>query len=447
MNNDQTRRTALIVSFHFPPTNSIAAVRLGKFAKYLSHFGWEVIVLTVSRVKGFPPTLSLEINESNVVRTGYFGIGSATLYNLAGEQKNTDSAVKSTRMSFFHRLARLVEPFYSLPLVRLLLVEPIGWYRPALKAGRDILKKHRVDIIFSSYGPALSHMVASKLSKEFSIPWVAEFRDLWTLSHYCRRVQPFLLLEQMLEKKVMDNSSALIAVAEPMVEPLQKLHGKKAVVIPNGFDEQDYKEPVPQTTKFTITYTGRLIGGKRDPRLLFQAMADLAREGIISPDNFELRFFGDSSLTSILSPLIKAYHVNDLVKIYGFVPFKESVSRQQESTALLLLLWINHDEEKGVYTGKVFEYLGARRPILAIGPKGGVVDRLLTESATGVIVSEVAEIKHVLGIWLKEFSRLGTITSFFSPNNDIISHYTRKKQAEQLALVLNDAVNKDATNS
>ena len=443
-NSSKNKGTVLIVSFHFPPTNSIAAVRMGKFAKYLNRLGWDVIALTVHKVKGFPPTLPLEIDEAHVARTKYFGIGSSTLYNLTGDQKSTDSAgKKSIRITFFHRLAHWVEPFYSLPLIRLLLVEPIGWYAPALKTGRDILKKHRVDVIFSSYGPAMSHIIASKLSGTFHIRWVAEFRDLWTQSHYFRKIQPLHFLEQRIEKKVINSASRLVAIADPMSEQLKGLHGKKTITIHNGFDEEDYREHTTQTAKFTITYTGRLIGGKRDPKLLFEAIADLAAEGKISPDNFEIRFFGDNSIAGILSPMIKAYNVSNLVNICGFVPFKESLKRQQESTILLLLLWANHDEEKGVYTGKVFEYLGARRPILAIGPKDGVVDKLLAESGTGIVVNKVEEIKHILGLWLEEFGRLKTITSSFNPNKDIVSHYTRKKQTEKLALVLSEAINQD----
>ncbi len=433
------KKKVLVVSFHFPPTNSIASVRLGKFVKYLPQFGWETTVLTVNEAKEYSQDLPVEIDEANIFRTPYFAFGSTISYELTGGQRTIYQAQprSSTWRKALYKLIRLMRPVYTLPLIRTLTLEPIGWYRHALKKGLEIISKEKFDIIFSSYGPSMSHLVAAKLHKQTGVPWVAEFRDLWSLHYYLRKIQPFHFFEKALERRVTKGSYLLVTVSEPAAKQLQALHSKKVVIIPNGFDEDDYLDNVPLTTKFTITYTGNIYPGKQDPSPLFEAIAELEEEGKISPNDFEVRFFGGGTLTSLL-PAIKHYHLEGIVKIYGLVPFKESIRKQKESTVLLFLGW-NDPRERGFYSGKVFEYLGARRPILSIGLKGDVVDELLKETSAGVVVSEVNEIKALLSQWMKEFKQFGDVLSHFKSDRAAISRYTRKEEAAKLAQLLEEA--------
>jgi len=430
------KKRVLIISFAFPPTNTIAAVRLGKFAKYLPQFGWEPMVLTADEVKGYSQNLPVEIKEANIFRIPYFAIGPTISYELTGGQRTIyESPAKiSTWRKALYKLIHLAAPIYTLPVIRTLTLEPTGWYHHAVKKGLEIISKEKIDIIFSSYSPSVSHFVASQLHKQTGIPWVAEFRDLWSLNHYVRKVQPFHFFEKELEKRVMKDSNLLITVSEPAAKQLEALHSKKVVTIHNGFDEDDYLDNVPLTAKFTITYTGNIYPGKQDPSVLFKAVAELKEEGKISPDSFEVRFFGGNTLAT-LPPIIKEYYLEKLVKIYGFVPFKESIEKQKESTILLLLGW-NDPRERGAYSGKVFEYLGARRPILAIGLKGDVADELLKETGSGVVVNEVNEIKTLLSKWMKEFEQSGEIASHFKPNSAAVYQYTRKQETAKLAQVL-----------
>lgn len=136
--------------------------------------------------------------------------------------------------------------------------------------------------------------------------------------------------------------------------------------------------------------------------------------------------------------MVDRYHLRDLVKVYGFVPFRESVRQQKESTALLLLGW-NDQRYQGIYPGKIYEYLGAGRPILAVGWKDEGVDRLLSESGTGVMLTGASEIKDLIDKWLKEFTAFGEITSFYKPNKAMVAEFTRRKQTEKLAGLLDEA--------
>ena len=235
----------------------------------------------------------------------------------------------------------------------------------------------------------------------------------------------------------MKSSSLLIAASEPAAEQLEKLHAKKTVTILNGFDEDDYVEDTPLTSKFTITYTGQIYSQKQDPAILFEALKELQKEGKVSPEVLEVRFFG-GDLVAAAIPLIARYGLNELVKAYDRVPFRESIRRQKESSALLMLKW-NDPMEKGVYTGKLFEYLGAQRPILAIGAfEDELVDRLISESGTGVLASSTPQIKETLSQWLDEWQKSGKIASHWEPRADVIQRYTRRGQTGKLAQLLEE---------
>lgn len=435
-----SKRKVLIVSFLFPPLHNIGAVRIGKFAKYLPEFNWDPIVLTADNMRHLPQTIPVEIDEKNVIRTCYFGLGDFIEQTLIAKN-NTSFPIQinkggnATLKSKILKMIRLIRPIYTLPMMRTLLLEPIGWYYYAVKKGLHIATKYNIDIIFSTYSPATSHFVASYLNRRTGIPWVAEFRDLWTLNHNIGKTQPFYFIEQQIEKRTLRNSNLLITASEPMTQEMEALHSKKCITITNGFDEQDFIENIPLIPRFTITYTGNMYLGKQDPSPLFKAIARLIHEGRIIPGDLEVRFFG-SSVLDIISLLIKDFCLQQFVRIYDSVPLKESIKKQKESTVLLLLAW-NDPKEKGVYTAKIFEYLGATRPILVIGSKGSVIDELLVRTSSGVIATEVEEIKEILSDWLSEFRLYKRILSHYTPKQEVIKLYTRKEQARKLAEVFN----------
>jgi glycosyltransferase involved in cell wall biosynthesis len=435
----ETRQKVLVVSRSFPPQSSIAALRAGKFAKYLPQFGWDPIVLTINEVEGQPPTTPLEIDESRVVRTHFLQLDYVVPYEIApdGPGHKKVPPHSSTVKRVTHSLKQAARFVYSVLAGQVLSFDGIGWYPYAVKRGIQLLNEVKVKVIFSSSPPFTSHLIASYLHRKTNIPWVAEFRDLWALNHYTRKRQPFFFMEKRIEKWVMRGSSLLVTVSEPLARDMETLHLRRVTVIPNGFDDEDYAGVVPLYPKFIITYTGALYRGKQDTSPLFEAVKALQKEAKICPGNFEIRFFGRNVIREV-SSMVDRYHLRDLVKVYGFVPFRESIRRQKESTALLLLGW-NDPRDKGIYTGKIFEYLGAGRPILAVGLKDGVVDRLLSESGAGVMLSEVSEIKGIIDKWLEEFRTFGEVTSYYKPSKAVIARFTRRKQTERLAVLLDEA--------
>ena len=434
----------LIVSYAFPPANGSGAVRVGTMAKYLSEFGWEPVVLTVDKNPHFPPTLPVGLDEASIVRTPSFYLNPFLNYYRFYSQSN-DSISKlppasSPRRAFYHRPSPLIRLVVNLvkqvPIIHNLLFEPVGWYFYGIKEGLKLLSRGDISVIFSSCPPRISHLIAARLHHKTKIPWVAEHRNLW-VDPQSNKNRFYRFWETKVEKKVMKGCRTLITISEFTVKQLVDIHSKNIAVILTGFDEQEYLGDVPVVSKFTITSTGSISSDRRSPEMFFQAMAQLQEEGKISSDNFELRLYGGSSLWALL-PLIKKHRIEELVNIYGFVPFKESIRKQRESVVLLLLERDNSLAQH-IYPGKVFEYLGASRPILVTGYRGGVIDNLLKQTGAGILVNQVEEVKRVLLLWLEEWQREGTITSYWNPDGNIIKRYTRREGARKLAQSLNEA--------
>ncbi len=426
-----------MVPFLFPPTSIVGAVRPSKFAKYLPQFGWKPIVLTPERVRGLPQVSPITTSsEADIVRIPYFSLGNFIREKLIGSgdrlgQENGGGGLPGGNV--FYRALQRISPIYSHSTLFQFLLDSADWYFRTVRRGMQVVAEHKIDIIFSSYPPSVSHLVAARLHRKTGIPWIAELRDLWSSDPYpdMQRVQPFQFLEEQIEKRVLKKATSLITSTSLWAQWLEALHSKRVEVIQNGFDEEDYVEDIPSTSRFTLTYTGSIVDTiRRDSLLLLlEAIYELRREGGISATEFEVRFFGDNSLAS-LSPFVEKHNLEDIVKIYGFIPFKESIRRQRESTVLLLPSW-NDPRDEGTLTGKIHQYLGTQKPILAIAFKGGAIDELLTETGTGVVVNTVDEIRALLSLWLKEFRQSRSISSHYRPNSNIYD-YTWREQTQRL---------------
>jgi hypothetical protein len=426
---------ALLVSFYFPPNNSMAAVRIGKFAKYLPEFGWEPFILTVNKAAGPLNVLPIEIEEDKITKTRYFSIRDLLIRKINNHNPNINSQDNEGNFgSLLTKSIRLWEPLIQLPVIEKLIFDPMGWYQPAVKAGLEIIKSHDIKVIFSSYGPSVSHFIAARLHRETGIPWVADYRDDW-IDEYRRHTQPFHFFDQQWEKYTVKNCNAIVSHTEALAKILEKSHHKVPFVIPNGFDQDDFGIEVPLTRKFTLTYTGYIYAGKRDPSPVFEALAEAKKERKITPQEIEIRFFGHNT-KELISPLIKKYNIDEFVTLGGSIPYKESIKRQKESTALLLLSW-NDPKDIGTVSGKTYEYMGSDRPILALAYPNGEIDKLLSKTGCGIVANNPGEIKQLLLVWLAEFKRNGIIESCYHPQKKTIDSYTRKEQTQALADVFN----------
>ncbi|MFC1927483.1 glycosyltransferase [Chloroflexota bacterium] len=421
----------LIITYHFPPRPTVASLRPLGLARYLPEFGWQAVILTAA-LPGKPDpqfeVVETQRRDSTVLRLGKRLFKLDTEQNLMAQtaQLKKKLRIRSERSPLDLLLAAVGE-------VTAYPDAQKGWRAYAIEAGENILRQQSIKAMISTSPPATSHIIAKGLKDKFKIPWVADFRDLWTQNYYYPYSPLRRMRERRLELKTLSAADVLVAVSQPAAGDLRNLHKEKPVhSIPNGFDPAEVDTTPPSLTdKFTITYTGNLYPGKQSPEPLFAALRDLITEGSLAPADTEVRFYG--ARAGWIDKQAEHYGLTHIVKQFGIVPREIALNKQRESQLLLLLKW-NDTQQRGVYTAKIFEYLAARRPVLAVGGFSDVVDQLLGETKAGVSGQTGEEIKAALLRLYQEYKSTGAVAC--SGDEAEISKYSHREMARRFAEVL-----------
>lgn len=308
-----------------------------------------------------------------------------------------------------------------------------SWRRSAVKAGEHILQPKDINVIISTSPPATCHIIAKELKEQFKVPWVADFRDLWTQNFYYPYSRARKMIERRLELNTLRRTDALVTISAPLAMELGELHGQKPVYnIPNGFYPAEMNRVMGDlTNKFTITYTGNLYPVKQSPEPLLAALCDLISEGSLNASDIEVRFYGAKA--GWVDKQVERYGLTSIVKQFGIVPREISLNKQRESQVLLFLKW-NDPKQCGVYTAKIFEYLAARRPILAVGGFHDVVNELLDKTKAGICASTIEDIKGAIKELYRQYKLNGII--HYNGEESEINKYSYREMAHKFALVL-----------
>lgn len=427
----------LIISFFFPPHNIVGAVRVGKMAKFLERQGHDLRVLCAENNE-LRKTLPLECDSNKVFYTKWIDVDILRRVFLKMQRQNRSASginapySDTKNANFFKGFLTKVKRVND----SLLFPDPqIGWYPFALHKGRKILRLWKPDVIYASALPYTSLLIAKKLSSEFNIPWVAEFRDLWRDNHY-RDFLPFRdVLDSKLEKKTLFSAKGIVTVSDVSTETMSLKYSIPCKTIMNGFDSEDYEgnRMVPDHKRqpvLRIVYTGNIYRDKRDPSILFQAIQknkNLKNKIII--DFYGAHFPG-------IREKAMEFGCSSCVQINGMVPYLDSLRIQQNADILLLLLW-DTPEEKGVYTGKFFEYLGSGRPILVIGSRQNVASEYILKHSLGFVSRDPDEIASELEFLLNKKMRGLSISPEY---HGALRDFSRARQAEVLANFLENLI-------
>lgn len=435
----------LIISTYFPPQHSIASLRIYSFAKDWALAGNQVTVLTPRKLDEGDLNIKTSNPGYELVELSHIAI----LQNLISlKQKHLDrkysqqttstkTNTRDTKKSIFDifgEQAMHVKNRYGIFTTARMPNVHDTWIPKAVRLGGNIIDSKNIDIIFSSYGPPASHIIAGILAKWSGKPWIADYRDLWIEHHIYPGLWPFRLLEKKLEKNYVGNYADMITtVSSPLARILENKFLAPVHVIENGYDEDDYDKkrlPYFKNVKKRIIYTGTIYPDKQDPSPLFAAIGLIAEKNKTTNDypmsDFEILFFGRQE--DWLDNLIKKYKVGDWVKYMGHVGRDDALRIQNQAEILLFLEWENGSVD-GILTGKLFEYLAQRKPILGIGVSAKTSPGALIEEA-GVGVAVGTDIEKIVSI-IENFLDTG-IPFDIHPKEDVITRYTRRNQAEKL---------------
>ena len=446
MDNHKNKKKVLFIAYYYHHREMVASNRTHAIFDYLNQFGWDVTLLTV------PPKNHPVLSLPNIIHAKhplgflkiYFKFSKQDSWGLV-DNKQTKNEYESHLLPRFIKkifsslgrvkwLSRIAVKIYSLCSLIYFPDLSSGWYKPALKAARRELQKNKYDVILSTSGPFTAHKIAEKLHSEFKLPWIADYRDLWSQRDYRSFAvsSERMWLEQKYESRIIQSADVLTTVSKPLADDLEQFHRKKTDVIFNGFDPEKINSGIKLRDKFTITYTGALYSKEsQDPTLLFTALSELINDRNIIESDIQVDFYGPYS--DWLDEEISAFNLQNIVIQHGSVPKDEALLLQRSSQILFVLLWSAENGE-GILTGKFFEYLGAKRPILATGKYCGGVSPVLEQTKAGYAFSSVDTLKTQLLEWYSEYNEKGFVE--YCGVEDEVDKYSYREMARKFARLL-----------
>lgn len=422
----------LVITYYWPPSGGAGVQRALKFVRYFPEFGINPVVLTVDPEKAsYPvtdPTLAKDIPSTvEVVMTNSFEPLNI-LSSLMGK-KNVPYGgfANANKESKTQKLLRWIRGNFFIPDAR------VGWVKYAYKEAVRLIEAEKINHVLISSPPHSSQLIGLKLKQRFpGIKWIADMRDPWTDIYYYKDLLHSSYSagkDAGYEKEVLEKADAVIVVSEAIKRTFCGKSGKiipdKIHVVPNGFDEEDFPVGVqPEEEQFTIAYVGTMADTYR-PEVFFEVFSTLVKK---HPDKkLKFRFVGNAPWT--LQKITESYGIAQHCEWNGHVTHDEAIHQMQTANMLLLII-PDAPGAEGILTGKLFEYIGAGRPILGIGPSNGDAAKILRECGAGEMFER--EDKAGLEEWME--SVLYGKIKILNPQG--LQKYSRKKLAQTVVDII-----------
>lgn len=402
----RTYSRVLVVAYAFPPHAAIGAMRTLRVVRRLAEEGWDVTVLTAEPRTYRPGTpvdealLDRVPGNIRIVRADTFrgvdalkGVVKKILrrWGPAGQQSSSGAPRSESRTprGAAGRALNVIDAALAIP------DHQSGWLIPAVARGLAASWRHRPDVLYSSAPPWTGHVVAGVLATSLRCRWVADFRDPWSRAPWRGDRFPFAMnAAGALERAVVRHADRILFVAHGNRDDFAAHYGpavaSKFQVIPNGCDPAEFEQlkrpSVSGDGPFVLLHAGSIYAG-RTPVPLLKAIADMVRRGAIDPSRFRLRFLGAVGLESVdLTGMCREIGLEQIVEFVPRVAREQSL-RAMVSASALLLLQPGHTVS---VPGKLYEYLAAGRPILAIAEEGEIAE-LVRSSGIGISVPPDSE--------------------------------------------------------
>ncbi len=425
-------KKVLIITYYWPPSGGAGVQRWLKFSKFLPEFGFKPIILTVDDHMASYAQLDVSLLKEIEPNLSVYKTKTFEPYNLYRKLSNKKEIPyggfsNQKKITTFEKLSRFIRGNLFIPDPRR------GWNRFALKKALELIRSEQIEVVVTTGPPHSTHLIGKKLKEKTGVRWIADFRDPWTDIYYYKDLYHLGLankLDRYLEKSVLRRADQIITVSEEVGKLLMNKTtevAQKIAVIPNGYDEADFeKSSAVKNQKFTIAYTGTVSMSYRIEQFI-EAVCQLPGE---VKDNLVIRFVGN--VPEEIVNLFRQKGLASLIEILGYIPHDQAVN-QMMGASILLMAIPDTPDNKGIVTGKFFEYLAAKRPILAIGPIGGDVDNKLKECHAGKLFS-YNESEKMRSFILEIFERENKGLKWDETIDT--EKYTRKNLTGELAKIL-----------
>jgi glycosyltransferase involved in cell wall biosynthesis len=430
-------KKVLILTYYWPPSGGAGVQRWLKFVKYLPQFGWEPIIYTAENpeIPETDPSLEQDIPSGITILKQPIKEPYNAYKRLMGRKKeeriNAAFLSEKKQNPLLERISVFIRGNFFIPDARMF------WIKPSIRFLNDYLVQNPVDVIISTGPPHSLHLIAQKIAKQNKIPWLADFRDPWTKIDFYQDLmltKPADIKHHRLEKEVLRHADAISVISNTMGQDFNEIHPRKYHVITNGFDTDDIRrEKIEPDKKFSIAHIGTLTQS-RNPETLWQVLEQLTKSDRDLARKLEIMLIGKVDHT--VKQSLEKHRLMDYVTHIPFVPHDE-VNRYQKAAQLLLLLINNTPNARMILTGKFFEYLAAKRPILCLGPSDGDAAQILEETGSGILVepNDVPKLKEVV----KHFFDLYQEDKLQIQSQNI-EQYSRKNLTKKLSYLLDELV-------
>jgi hypothetical protein len=436
-------KNLLIISYYFPPSGGPGVQRVLKFVKYLREFDIRPVVLTVEN-GDFPvrdESLLEEIpDDVPVYRSKIFE--PYVLYRaLTGKPDGAPVDVNNIpkpgdKRSVAEQIAEAIRSNFFIPDAR------IGWLLPAVEKASYVIRREKIDCLYSSSPPYTSALIARALKKKFRLPWIAGFRDPWT-GFLSTPVRYGLAkeLDAHLEKSVYETCDkmevAWKGIAKDFAKKYPDVDASRVVHIENGFDDADIPDlDLSRNEKFTVTYTGSMYG-KRSPENFLNAVRSLVESGKVDASKIKLNFIGRFGAN--LLPLFEEPTLKNAIEVKSYMPHAESVKELLRSDALLLVV-DDTDGSEEIVPGKVYEYIGTSRPVITLAPDGAIAS-LIRETHAGT-VANFRNHEEICAAFLGYYEKFQKGEPLWEGTMTEIKKYTRREASRKLADLAKEIIRK-----
>lgn len=433
-------KKVLIISYYWPPSGGAGVQRWLKFVKYLPKYNWQPYIYTA--LNGEMPVIDESLQkdipaEAIIIKQPIwepYSIYKKFIGKKKSEKINASFLNEGKKTGLLQKISVWIRGNFFIPDARKF------WIKPSTKFLQSYIIKNKIEYIISSGPPHSMHLIALNLKQQNSnLKWIADFRDPWTNIDFYSKLMLTKRANKKhhtLEKAVLKHANCVISIGQQMnnefIEMYKNIGGhnfEKFKVITNGFDTSDLPNyEVKKDEKFSIAHVGTLVKD-RNPTVLWKVLNKLINKNNLFEKQLQIKLVGKVDI--FVNEELAKYNLLNYVKKIDYLPHNEVIIEQQKSK-LLLLLVNNTPNAKGILTGKLFEYLMANVPIIAIGPEDGDLANVLNQTNAGKISDFTNEIqleKNILEIFNNE-NELNQIKN--------INNYSRQSLTKDLVQILNE---------
>ena len=370
---------ALIVTYYWPPAGGPGVQRWLQFVKHFREFDIEPVVYIPEnphypiKDESFLAEVPSDIEIIKKPIKEPYGI--AKMFSRKKTQTISSGVITSKAPSLIEKMMLYIRGNFFIPDAR------VGWVKPSVSFLTEYIRQNEIDVLITTGPPHSLHLIGMQLKAALGVRWLADFRDPWTTIHYHKELRLSKASEakhKKLEQQVLRQADQIVVTSNTTKKEFEAITDQPITVITNGF-----AKTTPVTAKldtaFSLVHVGSLLS-ERNPEVLWFALKELIAHESGFANDFQLKLVGTVSRDIMAS--LDAIGLANYVELVGYVSHAEAV-QLQHNAQVLLLVEMDRDETKAIIPGKLFEYLAAERPIVALGPRGSDISAILSETKSG----------------------------------------------------------------